>query len=127
MSGDWAAIAFAYSSETWFTVASSGLVTLNGLANPFAVGAIVTVSNALTEDGLRRGGDYLISAIGPLGNQFTLQGWLWGDCTGGQVYQQGNGFFAVTADATKAVRSTTHKIGRPFAGYRGRRSRARRR
>jgi hypothetical protein len=108
-----------------FNISNAGLVTLNGVANPWIPNAIVTIQNAVTTEGLRRGGQYMISAVGPALNQFTLQGWQWGACTDGFAFQQAYAWYPVGLNDTKAVRITTHKIGRPSVSFRGRKSKRR--
>jgi hypothetical protein len=109
-----------------FNIAANGLVSLTA-NNPYAVGAQVVVQNALDTNGLRRGGEFQISAIGPLQNQFTIPAWPYGLTNGGTIYQKGRTSANVTGTNLNmsVERVTTHKVGRPFAGYRGRRSRRR--
>jgi len=107
-----------------FDITENGLATLR-TPHAFNLGQFVTVYNSVTEEGNRRGGEYRISAVGPTNTQLTLQGWLWGATTGGTLTQPVYGLVPVEMGATSAVRISGHKVGRPFFGYRGRKSKAR--
>lgn len=104
-----------------FNITNAGLVSLTA-PHTYNVGQIVRVKNSLNEAGGRSGGEFMIQTVGPLNTQFTLAGWAAGPTTGGTVTIQVKQLVTVSAGATSAVRITNHKVGRPFAGYRGRRS-----
>jgi len=104
-----------------FDVSNAGLVSCE-VPIVYTGGQIVTVSQTLDSDGRRRSGRFQVSATGPLSNQLTLAGWTHGPCTGGKLSIPTKSLWQVQPGATSAVRITNHKIGRPFAGYRGRNS-----
>jgi hypothetical protein len=107
-----------------FTIDAEGRVTLR-VPSPFKAGDIVTISNAVDVNGNRRGGEFSIVAPGPDVSQFLLKNWLFGACRGGSCTIPVKGFVKIAVGQTSAVRITNHKIGRPFAGYRGRKSKRR--
>lgn len=108
-----------------FSIAANGAVTtLAPVA--FAVGNVVTIKNTtLTATGQRVGGKYVVSAIGPLNTNFTIAGWPTFASTGGTAGIVGAAFQAFSGCTLSAVRTTFRKIGRPFDGYRGKKSRRR--
>jgi hypothetical protein len=108
-----------------FNVAGNGLVTLTGAVNPFAVNSIVTLSKVLNNAQQFVTFKGLITAIGPLPNQFTVQNWTAGTCTGGTASQKAFGLWAMSQAQSKVARLVTRRIGRPFELYRGRRSKRR--
>jgi hypothetical protein len=105
-----------------FGVSAAGLVTLNAVANPFAVASTVTFRNVLNEAGKRSGGSYVVSTIGPLSNQFTVAGWEKGLTTGGDVRIPTVSVHAMVGGSFTVSRILTRKVGRPFEQYRGRQS-----
>lgn len=112
-------------STAIFSITTGGLVTFT-VANPYAVGAIITIKNAVTVGGDRRGGKYVVASVGPMQSQLTLVAWDWGATDGGTASQPVYAMQAVASSNTTAVRITTHKVGRPFDSYRGRKSKVRR-
>lgn len=108
-----------------FNISVAGLVTTTAPAG-FAVGQIVTLKNVtLDSTGNRIGGKYVVSAIGPLGTNFTIAGWLGISAQGGTAGITGSAFQDFAGATMSVVRTSFRKVGRPFAGYRGRRSRRR--
>jgi len=102
------------------TISQAGLVSLPG-PSPFAVGQLLRVTRALTEDKRRVGDELFVSSIGPLANQFTLGAWTLGACTGGQVFRPTYAYFSIGAGEGAFVeRAGTREVGRPFGLYRGR-------
>lgn len=106
-----------------YSVSNAGLVTLNAVANPFAVGATVTFRNVLNAVGNRVGGSFVVATIGPMGNQFSVTPWPHGDCTGGDVRIPTKSIYTITPGSFTISRVVTRKVGRPFEMYRGRNSR----
>jgi hypothetical protein len=106
-----------------FDITVAGLVTARVPLN-YAVGAIVQIVQTLDESGNRVSGEFAVEAIGPLQNQLRVTGWTAGKTRGGKIGQTTLGWFDLGPNDTKAVRITNHKVGRPFAGYRGRNTRA---
>ena len=103
-----------------------GLVTLMG-NNQFAVSQFVTINQTLDVNGNRLGGQFMVSAVGPLNNQFSIAGWNQGNTQGGTVSIPGNAVFPFSGGGNVNVeRITTRRVGRPFGLYRGRRSAQRR-
>lgn len=108
-----------------FSISVGGNVTTLA-PHGFAVGQVVTIKQTtITIDGKRVGGKYVVSAIGPLGTNFTIANWLAGASTGGTVSIVGTAFQAFSGTTKSVVRTTFRKIGRPFDEYRGRRSKRR--
>lgn len=109
-----------------FEISATGVVTtLNPVA--FGVGNIVTFKQiTITSTGRRIGGKFVVEAIGPLNTNFKVAGWTAGAGKGGSVSLTSKAFMGFESSTKSAVRSTTRKIGRPFSGYRGRRSKKRR-
>lgn len=109
--------------EALFKITAGGLVTAAGPVS-FTTGNLVRISGALDAQRRRRSGQFMVSSPGPLGTQFTIADWAYGASTGGKVYQEAFVFYTIQdSDQTVAVRAANHKVGRPFAGYRGRNSR----
>lgn len=103
-------------------ITTGGLLTATA-AVPYGVGAFVYVSRTLTAAGRRYSNTHRVTAIGPGVGQLTLADWNAGPTTGGKLTTQVKQFFTLAINSTTAVRITNHKVGRPFAGYRGRSSR----
>jgi hypothetical protein len=109
-----------------FTVSAAGIVQLT-VPMPFALNNIITLKNVLDATGVRRGGQFMVTSLAPGGNGFTIAGWTFGDSTKGSAYIGAGGTFNIGGGNTPAVeRTVTRKVGRPFAGYRGRRSKRQR-
>lgn len=111
------------SQATIFDVTPGGLVTAEA-AVPYAIGNLITVKNTTIVDTSKRiGGRFRVSAIGPGNGQFTLADWPDVYTQGGTVSIVGREFQTFSGSTLSVVRATFRKVGRPFAGYRGRRSR----
>lgn len=109
-------------SRKVFEIDADGTVTLDG-TNPFTQAQQVTLKNVyLTGLKVRGGGKFSVLSIGPWQNQFKLAKWTLGEATGGQAFIQGGAFVEFDTAIKSVVRATTRKVGRPFAGYRGRNS-----
>jgi hypothetical protein len=103
----------------------SGLVTLT-VNNPFSVSQFVTINQTLDAGQNRLGGRFMVSAIGPLNNQFSIAGWSDGATTGGTVSMPAKAVFQFLSSGGISVeRVVTRRVGRPFGQYRGRRSKHR--
>jgi hypothetical protein len=105
-----------------FTVDTNGNVITTGV-HGFAVGNLVTFKNVLkTTTGKRVGGVFEVETIGPLGTNFKVRNWTFGAATSGNASLVTQQFQSFTGSIRSGVRVTNRKVGRPFAGYRGRRS-----
>jgi hypothetical protein len=108
--------------QTMLTVTAAGLVTLAG-NSPYAVGQQLQVNRTLTTDGRRKGGKFIVSAVGPLASQFTLGGWEFGATTGGQIFQPSYQLYNIGANEGPYIeRVGSKRVGRPLNLYRGRQS-----
>jgi hypothetical protein len=106
-----------------FSVSANGSVTTTAPVG-FAVGSIVTFKNVtISSTGLRIGYKGVVTAIGPLNTNFTVGAWPYASGGGGTVGVTGSGFQDFAGATKSVVRATYRKVGRPFAGYRGRASR----
>lgn len=111
-----------------FNVSAAGLVTARSMpaAPPYSPNAIVTISRTKDSDGILRSGEFVIATTGvPATNAFTVRDWPYGRTEGGTIKIITSQFFTVSSYDTKVERTIVHKIGRPFGGYRGRRSKKR--
>lgn len=108
------------------TISANGLVTLFG-ANPYAVGDQITIQRSYDPVQQRfRGGKFYVATVGPLGTQFTISGWVHGDCQGGQSFIPSRAIGSLGAgDGLSVIRAGIRKVGRPFEAYRGRVSKRR--
>lgn len=104
-----------------FNISNAGLVTYF-VAPAYAVGTIITVKQTVDSNGFRRTGQFQVASVGPLGTQLTLAAWPYGACTNGKTSVPTTSLYAIGLNSTVAVRASNHKVGRPFAGYRGRNS-----
>lgn len=109
-----------------FTVSVAGLVTLNNVNNPFAVGNVVTFRNVVSDvTGQRNGGEFVVSSVGPMNNQFSVTDWSFGPSNSGDVRQPTSSVYQFAGSGLTVSRIVTRKVGRPFELYRGRRSKKR--
>jgi hypothetical protein len=103
----------------------TGLVTLVGPMQPFAIGNQVKVSKTIDANDNFVSGTFAVVTIGPGGNQFSLGNWTAGNCTKGKVGTKAKTFFMISTPTCGVSRLVTRKVGRPFEQYRGRRSKRR--
>lgn len=100
----------------------TGLVRTEGTV-PWAILTDVTIKNSTQiSTGRRVGGKFRITAV-PSTKSFQVSGWTFGDTTGGTVSIVSSAFQSFGSSTISVVRTSFRKVGRPFAGYRGRRSR----
>jgi hypothetical protein len=71
-----------------------------------------------------RGARVQITAVGP-GNSVTINAWAFGACTLGSIRKDAVVFPLVDINNTGFGRVVVRRIGRPFVGFRGRRSKRR--
>lgn len=108
-----------------FSISSGGAVTTLS-PHSFTVGSIVTIKNTTLDNANQRiGGRFVVSAIGPLGTNFTITGWNNSASSGGTASIVGNAFQAFSGCTLSVSKSTQRKIGRPFDSYRGKKSKRR--
>lgn len=107
------------------TITAGGLVSLM-VANPYAIGAWVDFRRLIGADGRERKARAQITAIGPLGTQFsvgnTSNPWTLGATFGGSVTQKTKTLYQFSSTATAVSRIVTRRVGRPSELYRGRAS-----
>lgn len=106
-----------------FSITTAGLVTAR-TPMTFVVGNILQVRMTLDSNGKKVSGEFSVAEIGPQQNQLRLAAWTAGATKGGKIGTTTAAWFNLVAGETSAVRITNKKIGRPSAGYRGRKSRA---
>lgn len=110
---------------TLFNIDATGLVKANAVIG-FNIGNIVTLKNVtISATGNRKGGKFVVEAGGSLNTEFKIKGWTSGAGTGGTASITGSAFTSFTTATLSVVRASIRKIGRPFAAYRGRKSRKR--
>ena len=104
----------------------NGLVTF-GANNPYAVGNYISINQTLDAVGIRRGGKFLVVSVGPMQQQITIENFPFAPTTGGYASMPSKQLFPFLnpPDNISVERVTTRRVGRPFGGYRGRRSRHR--
>lgn len=103
---------------------NTGLVRTEGTV-PWAILTDVTIKNTTAiATGRRVGGKFRISAV-PNTKSFQVTNWPYGDTTGGRVSIVSSAFQTFGNATFTVVRTSFRKVGRPFAGYRGRKSRRR--
>lgn len=100
---------------------------LTELAPPFALGQMVRVTRSRDSGGNLRGGRFRVSATIPTGDaQTRMVGWTYGLTTGGSVTADQQYIYPAFDGTTTAIgRIVTRRVGRPFIGFRGRRSKRR--
>ncbi len=82
----------------------------------------VRIMRSKDSSGFLRGGRFQVLTIGPGSNQFTIASWPYGGTVGGSVRKDGIVYPQVSAANSAVSRVVVAKVGRPFGGYRGRRS-----
>lgn len=113
-----------------FSINSASSATAPGLlttraVHGFGIGNIVTIKNTTnTASGNRVGGEFKVSGV-PDATSITLLNWTGGACKGGTVSLDSEVFQDFAQSRCSVIRATNRKVGRPFAGYRGRSSRRR--
>lgn len=106
------------------SINAAGVVTTVG-SHTFGINNIVTLKNVYDLDDERRiGFKARITAL-PAVNQFTLDVWNAHTAKNGTVAVETQAFQAFATSTLSVARSVIRKVGRPFAGYRGRKSRKR--
>jgi len=107
-----------------FSNDAAGVFIVDG-TSPFGITNIITLKNVyLTDQERRYGGKFVVGAL-PALNKFTVTEWLGEPGKGGTASLVTKGFQAFATSTLSVVRTVSRKVGRPFAGYRGRRSRKR--
>lgn len=106
------------------TISGVGLLTVIG-ANPFVAGQYVQVTGAQDAIGVKRSGVFRLIPNLPSLTEFLLQGWPYGLSSGGQVRANDFSFDTIGAGEFAVSRIVQRKVGRPFVGFRGRRSKKR--
>lgn len=69
-----------------------------------------------------QGGLFQVSGTGPTAIEFTVRNWVLGATTGGHVRKENKAYLQPDVANTSVSRVVTRRVGRPFAGYRGRQS-----
>ena len=98
-----------------FTISAGGVY--NSVVNvPWVANDIVFVTGALTTQGRRKSGRFRVQAVTDA-RTGTLQNWNFGEARGGMFRVQATGFAAMNSTVVDPTqfKSTTRKVGRPFA------------
>lgn len=90
----------------------------------FVVNDFVRIMRMLDLSKNLRGGRFQVLSVGP-GNTFTVRGWPYGNCTFGSARKDAVIYPVIATSQTSVSRVVTARVGRPFVGYRGRRSKRR--
>lgn len=107
------------------SITTTGLMTTEMPAG-FIVNQMVRITKARDAGGNLRSGRFQVSATGPGTTVFQLLNWPFTSSTGGTVFGDQTIFYpAIDANNIGISRTVTRRVGRPFVGYRGRRSRRR--
>src|SRR5262249_23725523 len=103
---------------------SPTVITVEG-THTIGVNAMVRVMRSLDSSRNLRGGRFHVSAVS--GNTISIDApsWTFGSTTGGTVRVDAVVYPNVDSANTAAGRIVTRRVGRPFFGYRGRRSKRR--
>lgn len=106
-----------------FSVDAQGVVLLKA---PYAAAVhdIIHFSGCLDINGIKRGGNFHVTAA-PGVFTFTVGNWPYGLCQGGKVTKRVEVFPAVGEMVSITPRVIVRKVGRPFGSYRGRASKRR--
>ena len=86
------------------------------------VGSICRVLKSKDSGGRLRGGRFSTNAGLGGTNSITINNWPWGATTGGSIRLDGIVYPTVDVANISVSRIITRRVGRPFTGYRGRRS-----
>lgn len=107
------------------TIDADGVVWADAVIG-YGIGQKVTLNNVTVDaTGNRIGGTFRVIAGGGLNTQFKVTPWTYGTARGGIAYIAGKEFQDFAGSLKSVVRASVRKIGRPFAGYRGRKSKRR--
>lgn len=107
-----------YPVMTIVPTGANGTVSMEGTP-PFIPGDFVRILKTRISGGRAVGGRFRVS-LGAVDNTFVIQNWNFGTTTGGQVRK--DAIIFPTIGGAVPVRVSTGKVGRPFFGYVGRRS-----
>lgn len=102
-----------------FTISAAGVY--NSVVDvPWVVNDIVYVAQALTSQGRRKSGRFRVT-VRTDSRTGTLAGWIGGDARGGSFRVQAMAFAAMNSTVVDPTqfKSTTRKVGRPFALFVG--------
>lgn len=124
--GNWAfrAKVFPAAKVKIINITAAGVATLEAVPT-FVPNQMIKVTKSRDSGGNLRSGRYIISTVGPA-TTVTLIAWQWGATTGGTM--SGDAVIqypAIDPVNTQISRAVVRKVGRPFVGYRGRRSKRR--
>jgi hypothetical protein len=103
------------------TIAIDGTVTCEAVPT-FAVNQMVRVLRTMNSGGDLVGGRFQVTTTGPSPVAFKLLNWTQGACTGGTVRADAIIYPQMAGNLASIGRAVVKKVGRPFVGYRGRRS-----
>jgi hypothetical protein len=107
------------------TITGGGLVTL-AAAHAFAVGDPIQVqSTVIDASGRKLSIKGKVLTIGPTLDQLTIADWLMLPTHGGTLRSLEFVLCDISVAGISFDRATVRKVGRPFGGYRGRRSKRR--
>lgn len=101
--------------------ALGNVITIN--PHTFQVGQMVRILRSKTSDGDLIGGAFQVATIGPLNTNFKVLNWGGEATTGGTARQDAIVFLNIDFANIAIGRIITRRVGRPFAQFRGRRSR----
>lgn len=110
----------AVGSAPIFSITNGGLVTTTE-NYPVVVGDFVKVSRTRTTLGVYVGGTHRVTDVDSA-TQFTIDPWLFGATTDGRVSLVDYVYPLIGLPLDTTPRAVMKKVGRPFAGFRGRAS-----
>lgn len=107
------------------TIGADGTVTAE--ANPaYSVAQMVRITKTRDSGGNLRSGRFQVVSSGPGATTFKLFNWTFGSTTGGTTRSDAAVTYpSIDVPNTTVSRVVTRRVGRPFVGYRGRRSKRR--
>lgn len=102
-------------------ITSGGGVQLT-VPHALAAGDMIRVMHTMQSGGSQFGGVFKVEAVGPSSSQLSIMNWTGGATTGGTIRKEAIGYPLVDSNNVSISRIITRRVGRPFVGYRGRRS-----
>jgi hypothetical protein len=106
------------------SISSTGVVATE-TPHGYGMGDMVRISRTVLSSGDFGGGRFQVSVLGPGALTFTVLNWDQGLGLGGSVRKDGIIYPQPDISNLSFQRVVVRKVGRPFVGYRGRRSRRR--
>jgi len=102
-------------------ISAAGVIDLADVS-PISTGTWITIKNTTRKsDGVRLGGRFKVVATGV--KTLTIDEWTNGATKGGTLSVVTQAFQDFANAVKSVVRATNRRVGRPFSGYRGRKSR----